>query len=131
MCLRKPRGSATGHLQDLVPHAGRGGVEAVGLGLRERAVWHREQADETLLKSLITDHHQWTGSLRAREILDHWSESLPKFVKVFPNEYKRALAEISLKAMTALGEIRATSEADDAIAKARTAGKAPKVTAPK
>jgi glutamate synthase domain-containing protein 3 len=97
----------------------------------ERAVWHREQADETLLKSLITDHHQWTGSLRAREILDHWSEALPKFVKVFPNEYKRALAEISLKAMTALGEIRATSEADDAIAKARTAGKAPKITAPK
>ena len=97
----------------------------------ERAVWHREQADETLLKSLITDHHQWTGSLRAREILDHWNEALPKFVKVFPNEYKRALAEISLKAMTALGEIRATSEADDVIAKARTAGKTAKVTAPK
>jgi len=97
----------------------------------ERAVWHREQADETLLKSLITDHHKWTGSLRARDILDRWNEALPKFVKVFPNEYKRALAEISLKAMTALGEIRATSEADDAIAKARTAGKAAKITAPK
>jgi glutamate synthase domain-containing protein 2/glutamate synthase domain-containing protein 3 len=97
----------------------------------ERAVWHREQADETLLKSLITDHHQWTGSLRARDILDHWNEALPKFVKVFPNEYKRALAEISLKAMTALGEIRATSEADDAIAKARTGGQAAKVVAPK
>ena len=83
------------------------------------------------LKTLVSDHHQWTGSLRAREILDHWSEALPKFVKVFPNEYKRALAEISLKAMTALGEIRATTEADDAIAKARTAGKAAKVVAPK
>ena len=44
--------------------------------------------------TLIGDHHQWTGSLRAREILDHWNEALPKFVKVFPNEYKRALAEI-------------------------------------
>jgi len=97
----------------------------------ERAVWHREQADETLLKTLITDHHQWTGSLRAREILDRWNEVLPKFVKVFPNEYKRALAEISLKAMTALGEIRATTEAEDAIARARTAGKASKVVAPK
>ena len=93
----------------------------------ERAVWHREQADEALLKALVADHHQWTGSLRAREILDHWSESLPKFVKVFPNEYKRALAEISLKAMTALGEIRATTAADDAIAKARTSGKTAKV----
>ena len=45
--------------------------------------------------SLSTDHHKWTGSLRAREILDHWNESRAKFVKVFPNEYKRALAEIS------------------------------------
>jgi len=83
-----------------------------------------------LLKSLITDHHQWTGSLRAREILDHWSEALPKFVKVFPNEYKRALAEISLKAMTALGEIRASTEAEDAIARAR-AGKTVKTVVPK
>ncbi|MEO6898084.1 MAG: glutamate synthase-related protein, partial [Caldimonas sp.] len=100
----------------------------------ERAVWHREQADETLLKTLVSDHHQWTGSLRAREILDHWGESLPKFVKVFPNEYKRALAEISLKAMTALGEIRANTAADDAIAKARISGKTAriiKVVAPK
>jgi glutamate synthase (NADPH/NADH) large chain len=97
----------------------------------ERAVWHKEQADEAILKSLISDHHKWTGSLRAREILDHWNESRGKFVKVFPNEYKRALAEISLKAMTALGEIRATTAADDAIAKARTKGKASKVSAPK
>jgi glutamate synthase (NADPH/NADH) large chain len=97
----------------------------------ERAVWHKEQADEAILKALISDHHKWTGSLRAREILDHWNESRGKFVKVFPNEYKRALAEISLKAMTALGEIRATTAADDAIAKARTKGKASKVSAPK
>jgi len=97
----------------------------------ERSVWHKDQADETILKSLISDHHKWTGSLRAREILDHWAEARGRFVKVFPNEYKRALAEISLKAMTALGEIRATSAADDAIAKARTGGKAAKVSAPK
>jgi len=89
----------------------------------ERAIWHREQADEVLLKSLLGEHHQWTGSLRAREILDHWDEALPKFVKVFPNEYKRALAEISMKAMTALGEMRASTAADDAIAKARGSGK--------
>ena len=97
----------------------------------ERAIWHREQADEVLLKTLIGDHHQWTGSLRAREILDHWDEALPKFVKVFPNEYKRALAEISMKAMTALGEMRATTAAEDAIAKARTMGKTVKTPVPK
>jgi glutamate synthase (NADPH) large chain len=55
--------------------------------------WHRGQADETILKKLIEDHHRWTGSLRAREILDHWAESRAKFIKVFPHEYKRALAE--------------------------------------
>ena len=97
----------------------------------ERGIWHREQTDEVLLKSLVADHHKWTGSLRAREILDHWSESRGKFVKVFPNEYKRALAEISLKAMTALGEIRAGSAADDAIAKAKGAVKTTKISAPK
>ena len=32
----------------------------------ERAIWHRGQADEALLKKLVADHHQWTGSLRAR-----------------------------------------------------------------
>jgi glutamate synthase (NADPH) large chain len=59
---------------------------------------HRELADEVLLKKLIEDHHKWTGSLRAREILDHWTESRAKFLKVFPHEYKRALTERAAKA---------------------------------
>jgi glutamate synthase (NADPH) large chain len=59
-----------------------------------RAVWHQGQADEVLLRQRIEDHHKWTGSLRARHILDHWAESRAKFVKVFPNEYKRALGEL-------------------------------------
>jgi glutamate synthase (NADPH/NADH) large chain len=54
---------------------------------------HKDQADEALLKKLIEDHHRWTGSLRAREILDNWAAQLPKFVKVFPTEYRRALTE--------------------------------------
>jgi len=53
---------------------------------------HRETADETLLRKLVEDHHRWTGSLRAREILDQWAESRTRFVKVFPHEYKRVLA---------------------------------------
>jgi glutamate synthase (NADPH) large chain len=62
---------------------------------------HRETADETLLKKLIEDHHRWTGSLRAREILDHWANARSKFVKVFPHEYKRVLAERTAKAAPA------------------------------
>jgi glutamate synthase domain-containing protein 3 len=60
----------------------------------DKGVWHLGQTDETLLKRLLDDHNRWTGSLRAREILDQWTEMRGKFVKVFPNEYKRALAEI-------------------------------------
>ncbi|WP_374567244.1 glutamate synthase-related protein [Ideonella sp.] len=71
------------------------------------AIWHKQQTDEALLKKLIEDHHKWTGSLRARDILDHWADSRAKFVKVFPTEYKRAL-----------GELHAAREALDVIDKA-------------
>jgi glutamate synthase (NADPH) large chain len=67
-------------------------------------------ADEVLLKKLIDDHHRWTGSLRAREIIDQWDSARAKFVKVFPHEYKRAL-----------GEINAAKQADATIAKAKAA----------
>jgi len=56
------------------------------------AGWHRETADETLLRRLVEEHHRWTGSLRAREILDHWADSRARFVKVMPHEYRRVLA---------------------------------------
>ena len=59
----------------------------------DKADWHADESDEVLLKRLLQDHNRWTGSKRARELLDNWGESRLKFVKVFPNEYKRALAE--------------------------------------
>ena len=65
----------------------------------DRAIWHKlgdgeARTDEAILKKLIEDHHRWTGSQRARDILDHWAESRAKFVKVFPTEYRRALGEL-------------------------------------
>ena len=60
-----------------------------------RAIWHRDQTDEAQLKKLLEDHHRWTGSKRARELLDNWEAARVKFVKVFPNEYKRALGELN------------------------------------
>ena len=63
----------------------------------DRGIWHRGQADEAQLKKLLEDHNRWTGSKRARDLLDNWVEARSKFVKVFPNEYKRALGEISAK----------------------------------
>ena len=38
-----------------------------------------------------TKHAEFTGSPRARWILDNWNQMLPKFVKVFPHEYKRVM----------------------------------------
>ena len=58
-------------------------------------LWHRGQTDEAQLRKLLDDHIRWTGSRRARELLDNWQASLQKFVKVFPIEYKRALAELA------------------------------------
>ena len=60
----------------------------------DRGLWHRGETDETQLKKLLADHNRWTGSKRARELLDNWEASRARFVKVFPSEYKRALGEI-------------------------------------
>ena len=73
--------------------------------------WHHEQTDDALLKKLIEDHHRWTGSLRAREILDAWAEMRGKFVKVFPHEYKRVLAERAAKAEAAAATGKAKASA--------------------
>ncbi len=81
------------------------------------AMLHRGSVDETQLKKLIEDHHRWTGSLRAREILDSWAASRAKFVKVFPNEYKRALGEGAARAEAALVTAKAKSQAHTAVAK--------------
>ncbi|CAN7410971.1 glutamate synthase-related protein [Pseudorhodoferax sp. LjRoot39] len=60
----------------------------------KRGHWHAGQTDEAILRKLLEDHHRWTGSKRARDLLDDWANTRGKFVKVFPNEYKRALGEI-------------------------------------
>jgi glutamate synthase (NADPH/NADH) large chain len=56
---------------------------------------HRGLQDEAQLKDLITRHAQYTGSTTAQAILANWDDSLSKFVKVYPHEYKRALTEIA------------------------------------
>ncbi|HUP07490.1 MAG TPA: glutamate synthase-related protein [Caldimonas sp.] len=89
----------------------------------ERAIWHRGECDETLLRNLLADHHKWTGSLRARHILDHWLEERAKFVKVFPNEYRRALAELGAKAASASRETEAQARAGETIERARSKAK--------
>ncbi|MBN9020759.1 MAG: glutamate synthase subunit alpha, partial [Rhizobiales bacterium] len=52
----------------------------------------RHDADR--LHRLISNHARFTNSTRAREILDNWATYLPKFRKVMPVEYRRALKEL-------------------------------------
>jgi glutamate synthase (NADPH) large chain len=50
--------------------------------------------DEERLMQLIHTHFSYTGSNRAKEILDNWDTYRTKFVKVMPVEYARALREM-------------------------------------
>jgi glutamate synthase (NADPH) large chain len=50
--------------------------------------------DARRLRGLIERHLHYTGSAPARRILDHWDAILPKFVKVMPVDYRRALEQI-------------------------------------
>ncbi|MGA7547092.1 MAG: glutamate synthase large subunit, partial [Methyloceanibacter sp.] len=64
--------------------------------------------DAERLHQLIENHLHYTGSARARAILDDWAAYLPKFVKVMPVEYRRALEEMARQQVldrTGLGEI--------------------------
>ncbi len=54
--------------------------------------------DAQRLRILIALHARFTESARAREILDNWDSYLPRFVKVMPVDYRRALREIAAKA---------------------------------
>ena len=62
-----------------------------------RELWHLGQSDEAAAKRLIERHARYTGSVQAKRILERWPEYRAKFVKVFPNEYRRALGELAAK----------------------------------
>ena len=51
------------------------------------------EEDEALLREMVEKHLEWTGSERARRVLNEWDDLLPKFVKVMPHDLKRVLQE--------------------------------------
>ena len=51
--------------------------------------------DVSLLKDLIREHVELTGSPRGRHILDNFGEYLPKFKKVLPHDYDKMLRLIA------------------------------------
>jgi glutamate synthase (NADPH/NADH) large chain len=56
------------------------------------------ESDIERLHVLITRHAKLTGSKRAADILADWKTWLPKFRKVMPVEYRRALKEMKANA---------------------------------
>src|SRR5207249_3098993 len=50
-----------------------------------------DAGDIQLLRHWITKHFEATGSPKAEWILENWAAMLPKFIKIFPHEYKRVL----------------------------------------
>ena len=60
-----------------------------------RDLWRLGEADEENLKRLIEKHAKYTNSRRASEIIENWAAYRPRFVKIFPKEYRRALGELA------------------------------------
>ncbi|MGB3536979.1 MAG: glutamate synthase large subunit [Mesorhizobium sp.] len=60
--------------------------------------------DEERLYQLISNHVHYTGSKRGREILDNWVSFRPKFRKIMPVEYRRALVEMERSRMGVAAE---------------------------
>jgi glutamate synthase domain-containing protein 2/glutamate synthase domain-containing protein 3 len=52
-----------------------------------------ELEDQEELRELILGHRHYTGSANAERVLNGWDEFLPKFVKVFPRDYRRVLQD--------------------------------------
>ena len=65
--------------------------------------------DEERLYQLISNHMHFTGSTRAKAILDNWAGYRAKFRKVMPVEYRRALIEMEQARMSRGGGIRRKS----------------------
>ena len=73
----------------------------------DEAIWHLGETDEFLLHGLIESHFRTTGSLRARMLLDRWPAMRARFVKVFPQEYRRALKQMSAVSEAAAPKVAA------------------------
>jgi glutamate synthase (NADPH/NADH) large chain len=70
----------------LLPTTGAFGAKRIAGG------WLRHDAQR--LRILVARHYLHTGSEPARRVLEQWRELLPKFVKIMPLDYRRALQDM-------------------------------------
>ncbi len=79
-----------------------------------------EEEDAELVRGLVEEHLQRTGSAVAARLLAGWEAARERFVKVMPHDYRRALAELALERsaphVSAGGEGFFTTESEEAAA---------------
>jgi glutamate synthase (NADPH/NADH) large chain/glutamate synthase (ferredoxin) len=73
-----------------------------------------DEADAIELRALVDEHARRTGSTVAQRVLDEFDALLPKFVKVFPTDYKRVLAELAAEEAAAGGSGNGHGDLDGA-----------------
>jgi glutamate synthase domain-containing protein 3 len=59
-----------------------------------------DEGDVIEVRELIAEHVERTGSTVGRRVLDEWDALQGRFVKVFPTDYKRVLAELAREEVT-------------------------------
>jgi len=93
--------------------AGRCNTELVGFD-------YLEAEDAELLRALVEEHSERTGSTVAERLLADWDSALRRFVKVMPHDYKRALAELAVergdRPVSTGGDGFLTAETEEAVA---------------
>ena len=63
------------------------------LGVAAGRGQHLGKSDVDIVRDMLSSHVRYTGSPKAQKILDEWDVYRMKFVKVLPEEYRRALME--------------------------------------
>ncbi|MDQ0220643.1 glutamate synthase large subunit [Peribacillus cavernae] len=71
----------------------------------------QDNAESRTVKEMIAKHYQYTGSPKAAFVLDNWKETLNKFVKVIPKDYKRMLNSIQAQKNAGLTDDQAVMTA--------------------
>ena len=76
-----------------------------------------DEGDAIEVRDLVAEHVRRTGSTVGQRVLDEFDALLPRFVKVFPSDYKRVLAELAAQedAQAAPGADEFAGEAVDVV----------------
>ncbi|KAL9412461.1 hypothetical protein AB3S75_045983 [Citrus x aurantiifolia] len=82
-----------------------------------------EDEDIITLRMMIQQHQRYTNSQLAKEVLADFENLLPKFIKVFPRDYKRVLASMKVAAAQEAVEdaVKDAEEPDEADLKEKDA----------